>query len=438
MNDAVLRKLYNAFNPAEPLQAGDAAYVDCREARGDRDILQDIGRDILWSNAPCCQLYAGHRGAGKSTELLRLKKHLEDNGKTVVYFAADEEDIDPEDARYTDILLSCTRHLLETLRDRSDPGPLLRWLHSRWQSLKTLATTEIEFENLNLEGQICQFAKLSANLRAVPSTRQKIREQVDAHTVSLLDALNEFITGIHNGPATDLVVIADNLDRIVPVRDGESRRTNHDEIFLDRSEQLSALECHVIYTVPISMVYSSRGTHLEDRYGQVDVLPMITVRRRESAEPDPTGLATLRDLVLRRARFDDSGLGPEQLFDGDSTFDELCLMSGGHTRNLVLLVRTALQHSTDLPISLKAVRRATGELRDTYRKTVSEPEWKMLAQVHRTKEMPNQDDYRQLLFNRCVLEYRQLSDDQSVLTWQDVHPLIRGIEQFQRALQDGE
>ncbi|WP_353736013.1 MULTISPECIES: hypothetical protein [unclassified Okeania] len=44
-----------------------------------------------------CQLYAGHRGAGKSTELLRLKQYLESQKIFVVYFAADEQDIDAED-----------------------------------------------------------------------------------------------------------------------------------------------------------------------------------------------------------------------------------------------------------------------------------------------------------------------------------------------------
>jgi hypothetical protein len=58
-----------------------------------------LGRKIERSqNKPLAQLYAGHRGTGKSTELLRLKKYLEERKCHVVYFAADEGDIDPEDA----------------------------------------------------------------------------------------------------------------------------------------------------------------------------------------------------------------------------------------------------------------------------------------------------------------------------------------------------
>lgn len=93
-------------------------YVNLKAVRADADICRDLGKKIIRSlqTEYTYQLYAGHRGGGKSTELLRLKKHLEQNNCFVVYFAADEGDIDSEDAQYTDILIACTRHLLEELK----------------------------------------------------------------------------------------------------------------------------------------------------------------------------------------------------------------------------------------------------------------------------------------------------------------------------------
>ena len=76
-NPDLLKNLYNAFDPFRPLPAGDPTYVDCREVRGDGDILEDLGIRLQRSNQKTCQLYSGHRGAGKSTELLRLKDSLE-------------------------------------------------------------------------------------------------------------------------------------------------------------------------------------------------------------------------------------------------------------------------------------------------------------------------------------------------------------------------
>lgn len=138
----ILQSIYNNFDPFWPLPAQDPAYVDCREVRGDLDILIELGREILLSKRVTHQLYTGHRGAGKSTELLRLSHYLAENGFRVVYFAADEEDIDAEDAQYTDILLACTRHLLENLKGSKD-NPVWRWLQSRMRALTELLQSEI-------------------------------------------------------------------------------------------------------------------------------------------------------------------------------------------------------------------------------------------------------------------------------------------------------
>jgi hypothetical protein len=211
----LLSQLYNAFNPFEPLPAGDPKYVDCQDVRGDADILQELGNRMRLSDQNTYQLYSGHRGAGKSTELLRLKKYLENRQFYVVYFAADEEDIDSEDAQYTDILLACTRRLLKDLKEIASPRPILDWLKNRWDDVKDLVQTPIEFDSLAIEAQLSQFAKLTANLRAVPELRQKIRQKVNPHTVTLIQVLNEFLgdakQNLPNG-YTKLAVIVDNLD----------------------------------------------------------------------------------------------------------------------------------------------------------------------------------------------------------------------------------
>ncbi|MDY6784286.1 MAG: hypothetical protein SW833_17355 [Cyanobacteriota bacterium] len=41
----LLDEMYNAFTPT-PLQPGDPAYVDCREVRGDKDVIEDLGRTV--------------------------------------------------------------------------------------------------------------------------------------------------------------------------------------------------------------------------------------------------------------------------------------------------------------------------------------------------------------------------------------------------------
>lgn len=432
----LLTQIYNAFDPFRPLPAGDPAYVDCQEVRGDNDILVDLGNEIRRSNQMTCQLYAGHRGAGKSTELLRLKQDLEAQGCFVVYFAADAEDVDPEDAEYTDLLLACTRHLLEELK-KADPKPLLSWLRERWRSLEDLALTEIAFDKLDVQTQLSQFAKLSTSIRAIPSLRHEIRRRVNPHTTTLIDALNQFIADGKKelpGGQTQLAVIADNLDRIVPILNEDGRTTNHEEIFLNRSGQLQALDCHLIYTVPISMVYSNRANDLKDIYGNPQVLPMIMVQTRDGNVHQP-GFEKVKEVIARRI----NPIAPAQslettIFESPEALSRLCFMSGGHVRELMHLTKEAINRSRQLPITVRAVQRAITEARDTYRRTVQRGQWEILATVANSKRIENDESYRELLFRRCVLEYRYFDSEGELQCWYDVHPLIRGIQEFKEAL----
>lgn len=297
---SLIKKIYNKFKPFNPLPANDPAYVNCSEVRGDENIFREIGKNIILSDEPTCQLYTGHRGVGKSTELLRLKDYLEKNGCFVVYFPATEGDIDELDAQYTDIILACTRNILDQLKDYASPNALLNWLQSRWTELKDLALSDVEFEELSIESQINVFSKLTTTLRRKPNTRETIRKQVDNYSVSLIEALNEFIE--------------------------------------DAQKKL-----------------------------------------------------------------------PEE--------------------------QSAMRQIDNFPINIKAVNRAVSEARDiTYKNAVSAEEWEKLAKVYVSKNIPNEEEYRSLLFRRCVLEYRYLNEEDNPVIWYDVHPLIEGTSEFKSEL----
>lgn len=253
--------------------------------------------------------------------------------------------------------------------------------------------------------------------------------------MTLIDALNEFIKDGRCKLPTDktqLVVIADNLDRIVPLPD-EYGRSNHDEIYLDRSEQLKGLDCHIIYTVPISMVYSNRANDLKEIYGNPELLPMIMVQTPDG-EPYPPGLDKMRQVILRRViPFLPEATLETHIFENSEIVQSLCLASGGHVRELLLLLKEALNQVDELPISSKAVRRAIAQTRDTYRRTVEKDQWQILAKVSQTREIDNDEPHRDLLFRRCLLEYRYYDENDEMQCWYDVHPLIKAIPEFKQA-----
>jgi predicted AAA+ superfamily ATPase len=64
--------------------------------RGNEDTVAQMFKTISYSDKQTNQLFTGHRGCGKSTELLRLKARLEEAGFCVIYFEVDEY-LDPND-----------------------------------------------------------------------------------------------------------------------------------------------------------------------------------------------------------------------------------------------------------------------------------------------------------------------------------------------------
>ncbi|MBD2341103.1 ATP-binding protein [Calothrix sp. FACHB-156] len=428
-NFQLLKRIYNIFDPSVPLQPHDPAYVNCNDVRGDGDILVEIGKEILYSDRHNCQLYAGHRGAGKSTELLRLQKFLDEHGFFVVYFAADEQDIHPQDTEYTDILLACTRHILEAFKDRTNPKPLWDWLKKLGQELKDIVP-EFSLENISIEKDIPSFAKITASLRANPSNRRRIRNLINPHTQTLLEALNEFIYQAKKElplGKSEIVVIVDNLDRIAPIL-YEDGRSNYEHIFIDRCEALKGLNCHLVYTVPISLVYSNRAAELQDIYADVpQILPMVMVHNPHN-KPYDRGLNKVKELLQKRINLIEINISIMDMFQSSNDLEELCLMSGGHIRNLILLMKEAIKYADKLPIPTMSVKRAISEVRNTYQNTAYANEWEILGKVHLSKAIENDQEHRGLLFNRCILQYRYLDEDGKAKSWYDVHPIMWDIE----------
>jgi tRNA uridine 5-carbamoylmethylation protein Kti12 len=440
----IIVQLKNEFDPSQPLEPGDPAYVDCTSVRGDDDITVDLGRTITDAQRKTCQIYSGHRGGGKSTELKKLKKWLEERGFFVVYFAAatdDAGDLNLKDTEYSDILLACARNIIDGLKSLEglDSQPIAQWIAKSFEDLKTILSADIKIEELktNVELQLSQFAKLTTAVRLEPQKRDQVRKLMLDRAESLETALNDLLANARQKlppGKRDLVVMADNLDRISPV-DRADGRTNHDEIFLDRADSLKSLNCHTIYTAPVSFVFSASASRLRDEYDGVERLPMVTIADRNHQMLDD-GYAKLRDVLARRVAkaAPDRSLVPDVFADEDAV-QRLCMASGGHMRELMRLVQESLKRIDALPIGLKTVQRAIAEARETYLDAIRFEDWEALMAVEQTKDSRNEceDRCRNLLFRLCVLEYREWDEEtEDKITWAAVHPLIRSSKEFKQ------
>ncbi|HEY9728099.1 MAG TPA: P-loop NTPase fold protein [Chroococcales cyanobacterium] len=434
-----LPTFFKACNPAKTLVVGNPEdrqyYIDFSSVRGGR-IIEALGRTIvrLSPDEPTCQLFTGHIGCGKSTELFRLKAQLEQHEFHVVYFES-SKDLDMADVDISDILLSIARSVSENLESI---GIHLKpqYFARLFNDIKGFLQTPIE---LSTEAELSVgIAKITAKTKDSPQLRDQLRQHLEPRTKSILEAINEeilerAIEELKRRGKKGLVVIVDNLDRVDP-RPVPSGRSQPEYLFIDRGSQLRGLKCHVVYTLPLALMFSNEYEALKNRLGAgvaPKVLPMVPVRLRDGRE-SPKGMALLKQLVLARAF---PGVEPQarlelmpEVFDEPATLDRMCRVSGGHVRHLLGLLYNCLQQE-DPPFSRSCLESVIKGYRDDLTLAVDEQEWELLLQVVQQQHVKGEKEYQVLLRSMFVYEYR---DDLG--RWFGVNPALAETARFRSLL----
>lgn len=406
-----LDDLYRACDPEKPLAADDKErYVDLSGVRGTRNLANSITRQITRSQSGYHQqLVTGHRGCGKSTELLRLKATLEDRQFFTVYLDV-EDVIDLVEIDYLDVLLAIARAVEEQTRSRGFQlnDTLLDDLYL-WFADKVLEKTEkTDFESelkakVQADGGIPLIARLlarfTAQIKTASSQRTTTRQVLERELPVFVDKLNALISDarrhVQKAGHIDIVIIVDGLEkmhyRLVQQNDESdasvlSRATStHDMLFLHHAEQLKAPRCHLVYTVPISLAFNA---NLRDVF-DIFVIPMV--------KTNADGLAKLTEIIERRVNV-------AAVFESPGLLQQLAQLSGGVVRDLMHLMRLASDTDAD-KIGDNEVKYACTTLIKDYDRTLRNADIDALRQVHREQRVQADKRFERLLNLRTVLEY---------------------------------
>ena len=430
-----LQRFYRACNPSQTLNMGNPEdqyyYIDFSSVRG-RKIIESIKRTIsvISPNEPTCQLFTGHIGCGKSTELLRLKTELEQGGFHVVYFQS-SQDLDMADVDITDILLSIACQVsesLEAIKIKHKP----RYMANLFAEISDFLQTPIELES-QTELSV-GIAKITAKTKESPKLRRRLREYLEPRTGGILESINEELlehatTELKRRGFAGLVVIVDNLDR-VEFRPLPSGRSQPEYLFIDRGGQLRKLNCHLVYTIPLALTFSNASEALKNQLGGglgPKVLPMVPVQLRDGSECQE-GMALMRQFVLARA-FPDETTDKRlelitKIFDTSETLDRLCRVSGGHLRNLLGLLYRCLQEE-DPPFSRDCLESVIRQDNARRLLAITEDEWHLLFKVVQKQSVTGEDEYQYLLQNMLIFEYRYQQDN-----WFSINPVLAETEKF--------
>lgn len=277
-------------------------------------------------------------------------------------------------------------------------------------------------------------AKITAKTKQSPQLRSRLRQYLEPRTSGILESLNQEILApaieeLKRQGKKGLVVIVDNLDRIQDNRHN-SGRTQPEYLFVDRGQQLGKLNCHLVYTIPLGLIFSNDYLTLTNRFGRgiaPKILPMVPVQLRDGSDCEQ-GITLLQQLILARA-FPEIEPGQRfslvtEIFDHQETLDRLCRISGGHVRNLLGMLFRCLQEQ-DPPITRNTLEMVIREARDSLILSITEDEWQLLVQVVQQQTVSGEDGHQTLLRSLFVFEYQ---DQQG--RWFDINPVLRETNKF--------
>lgn len=430
--------LYRELDPLRPLDADEERrYVDWqRELDPDAsDVKSRLVRAFIRNASrerPITRLLTGHKGCGKTTELNRVKRQLEQgvDGKRVfvaTLFAQrwlDLQDLEPED-----VVLQIVRQFVAELVDEGMSlgekqfGDFFRELWGKAKRIR-LEKADIDLQPL----------KFSFALADFPTARAEFRELLRGHLPDVFDLVNnELLPRAREFLAErgydDILLIVDDLDKIPRKILAGGQLTNHESLFLDNAGTLRAIMCSLLLTVPIELAYSPAQGRLRDDYGaSLVTVPLISIND-EHGNCDIAGEDALIEILGRRAQLafgvntGDAFGCAVHIFGGEELLRRVVRLSGGHVRSLLVLASELLDWVDELPVPVSTVERYVPRAAKDLARALTANDRKLLAGLDRKTGAPEDDRFWDLVRNQYVFAYE--SGDGY---WYGVNPLLRELD----------
>jgi len=353
--------------------------------------------------------FSGHRGCGKSTELLHLMANPGIQKKYWPINFSIREEADIIDLDFRDILLAIGSRMFRDYRKAGGklPEQLLKELNS-WrgkveEEVKTIHSGRTAFEIG--AGIDAFFTNAGLKMKLEPATRAELRQVFEKDITGLITVINNIATAIYSKEHRIPLILIDDLDK--PNLD-EARA-----IFHDRGNIMMQPNCAIIYTVSSALFYTKEFEAIRN---QAIFLPNIKLHPHLQPEvKDKEGYQTLRHFV--HVRIDPN------LVDS-LALEEAILNSGGVFREMARVMRTAIGRSRRrkaAKVDINDVEWATTEIRNEYRRILDKEDIEILRKVHQQNRLEYDERLRPLLQLLAVLEYRNGEN------WCDVHPVLRRL-----------
>ncbi len=354
--------------------------------------------------------FSGHRGCGKSTELLHLmgNPNIRKNYWPVNFSIRDEADI--IDLDFRDILLAIGGRMFREYRRQGGvlPARLLKDLDGFRGRVEEEITTVKAGRVADTEigaGLDAFFANASLKIKLEPKTRSIIRQVIERDVTGLIDVINAISAAVKLKEGRLPLILIDDLDK--------PNLQEAKAIFQERREIMMQPTCAIVYTVSSALFYSKDFDSIRDR-----ALFLPNVKLHTHNFPDQytrEGYETMQRFVSLRM---DPGLIEDQALIEAITY------SGGVFREMARIMRTAIgraRRRKGAQVESVDVEWAATEIRNEYRRILDKEDLDILKKIHEKNRLEYNDRIRPLLQLLALLEYRNGEN------WCDIHPVLRKL-----------
>jgi hypothetical protein len=252
-------------------------------------------------------------------------------------------------------------------------------------------------------------------MKSETTTRIETRKEIEPRVSELVSIINDTISEIEK-TGEQVLIIIDNLEKIDPEKALD--------LFYNHATQLTQPLCKIIYTFPISLKSSDNFMQIKINFSDVFIHPNIKINEREGAgHPYPRGREFMKEIVAKRVSL--------EMFEPEA-LEYIIDMSGGVVREFIRIIRDsavrAITRKKDL-IDKDIAMEVVNGLKNIYQAQLSDEDYLVLKEVHRTKDIKRDKLLVGLLHNLSVLEYR------NERSWCDLNPIVRAILDEKNLLQ---
>ena len=197
IRDELLKGFYCAFGGGKslPLEYGNPLYVPRFGADPSKDPILELSKRIGWAESESVNVLTGFRGNGKSTELRRLKRLLEDQGCTVFLVDMLDYVIMTKPLELSDLLLSLVTGFAEVTKEQEGLDEIRE---SYWERFRNfLLKTEVKGQEVKVKiGGDLTSAELGLALKTDPSFKQVIQKRLRGHLTTLVKEVHDYAVAV--------------------------------------------------------------------------------------------------------------------------------------------------------------------------------------------------------------------------------------------------